>query len=305
MMATTTDAGAEGPEKIYMRWLTLYGLAIAFLAAACCPAQAKSVVLQHSYKAGQIDKYRMSLDTKMSMPEMPAAAAQNMRVKMSVLLTQKVLGLLPDGSAKVKMSYSNLKIESPDMPDTRGASIPPVAMTLVISRTGQIVSIEDPGQGTGMPGLDMSSLAGQFGYYGIFPDTAIEVGQMWRSVVPLPFGSGDMRVDFELLAAAIPIGKEVASKIKQTYEAYMDLGEMMKGAVASGGAPAIAGQMGGGMHMRGWSVLYFSPNKGKLIKANGSVNALMSVQMPASAVQQGAPGRMNMQMDMTLNLAKV
>lgn len=288
-----------------MKRLILLGLAVAFLAAVCCPAQAKSVVLQHTYKAGQIDKYKMSMDMTMSAPEMPAAAPQNMRVKVSVLLTQKVLGILPDGSAKIRMSYSNLKIDSPNMPDARTASIPPMAMTLVISRTGQIVSIEDLGQGMGMPGLDVSSLAGQFGYYGIFPDTAIEVGEMWRSVVPLPFGSGDMRVDSELLAAAIPVGKEVASKIKQSYEAYMDLGEMMKGAVSSGNAPAIAGQMGGGMHVRGWSVLYFSPKKGKMIKANGSVNALMSVQMPASAVQQGAPQRMNMQMNMTLNLSKV
>ena len=248
------------------------------------------------------------MDVKMRMPNMPMDLPSSISMKMSAVFTQKVLDVASDGSARVRTSFSGMKITSPDVPQMQTQSIPTQSMVMTVSRDGRLLGVEEMGSmmaGGAIPGMDLSQFAGQIGYLGVFPQGPVEIGQSWRSAIPMPFGSGEMNVDSTLLAAAVPVGKDVVSKIKQTYQAYIDLGEIMDAAAASGQVPAGAMSMNGGMDIVGWTVLYFSPSRGRLVKANGNIKTVMSIDMPQQAVSQGAPRRMTMNMDMNLSIKRI
>ncbi len=278
-------------------------------------AGAKSVILEHRFSKGQVDKYKLSMDIKAHMPQLAAAnMPQSIKMSMKMTFSQKVLDVKPDGSARVQMTYSNMEFNIPGLDAKAAKAMPmqPVSVVASISKYGQILNIEGIDQmlaSAGMPGMDYSQLAGQIGYYGVFPDVPVEVGQSWISTIPFPLGSGDLLITSTLLGAAVPMGKDVVSKIKQTYEAYIDLGDMMKGfasmmSASLPGSDALS-QMSGAMDIVGLSVIYFSPDKGKLIKANGNIKMLLSMDMPAQYVQQGAPSSIDIEMDMNMNVAKL
>jgi len=296
-----------------MKRLIFLAVAAAFVLSLGCGAQAKSVTLVHKFENGQTDKYRFSMIMKMALPDLPVGP-QSMTLKMSTVLKQKVLHVMSDGSAQVQVSFSDLTISCPEFPQAQTQNVPSesMSMTMTLSSDGRLLSIDEmdamPPQAQ-IPGLDFSQIAGQIGYYGVFPQGPVAIGESWRSTIPMPFGCGELSVDSTLLAAALPVGNEVASKIKQTYEAYIDFGKMMQAVASSDQVPADAAQiatsMDGGMDMVGWTVLYFSPDHGKLLKANGNLKAIVSISLPAEAVAQGAPPQMNMKMDMDLNMARI
>ena len=296
-----------------MKRLILLGVVTAFVLSLGCGAQAKSVTLVHRFEKGQVDKYRFSMNMKVQLPDLPIGP-QSMTIKMSTVLRQKVLDVMSDGSARVHVSFSDLKVSCPEFPQaqTEGIPIQSMSMTMTLSSDGRLLSIDEMDamlpQGQ-IPGMDFSQIAGQIGYYGVFPQGPVEIGESWRNTIPMPFGCGELNVDSTLLAAALPLGNNVVSKIKQSYEAYIDFGKIMQAVASSGQIPADAAQiatsMDGGMEMVGWTVLYFSPDRGKLLKANGNLKALMSISLPAEAVAQGAPPEMNVKMDMDLNVARI
>lgn len=285
----------------------LFIVSIALLSTAAF-AQTKTVRLQHRFQAGQIDKYKMSMDMQMNMPGLPQLGGKPFTAKMSMILRQKVLGMLPDGSAKVLVTCSDVKMSSPQMPKMPNQAPPSQSMTLIIDREGRVLAVEgmDAGQMMGsMPGFDPSQLAGQMGFMGIFPEQPIAVGDSWATDIPLPFDSGALNVVSTLLGAAVPVGNSVASKVKQTYQGYMDLGALLNSVAASSQLPFGDMRMNGGMQMTGWTVLYFAPDKGKLLKANGQLNADLSMDMPAQFVSQGAPQSITFNMAMKLSISKI
>ena len=76
---------------------------------------------------------------------------------------------------------------------------------------------------------------------------------------------------------------------------------------AKGGEEArkAMSSMEGAMDFKGWSVTYFSPTRGKMLKTNGNVNVRMNMSLPASAQQQGGPRQMNMVMDMNIYVGRI
>lgn len=293
-----------------MRRVVIGLILIAVIASLCCAAHAKSVLITHKFKQGQADTYRMSIDMTMEMPQLQCGPDC---VKMSIgaTLKQKVLDVWEDGSARIETSYTNFKVKMVGVDQSQCQTIPDQTMVITLSSDRRVLGIEGMENfvaNTQMPGFDFSQMATQMGYYGAFPQGPIEIGQSWRNTMPMPFGSGQMNVDSTLLAAALPVGKEVASKIKQDYEAYIDLSTLFD-AVASSMQVSNQGsgmiQMNGGVDIDGWTVLYFSPERGRLVKANGKMEALMSLEMPAEAVAQGAPQQLNMKMNMALNIARL
>ena len=107
------------------------------------------------------------------------------------------------------------------------------------------------------------------------------------------------------MAAAVPVGKTVACKIKQDFQAYMDLGAMADAIASSAKTPMGDFRPSGGMQMTGYSVLYFAPDKGKLLRVNGKAQADMSVDMPAMAISQGAPQSIAMNMVVNIDISRV
>lgn len=281
-------------------------LTAAAIALAWAPADAKSVLLSHNFKPGQIDNYKMTMDLRLTMPGVPQLAGKPVTMKMSTTFRQKVLGILPDGSARVSLTYNQIKVSCPQFPQVKTQAMPPQSVTMTLARDGSLIAVDGVGQMmANLPGFDFSQLAGQMGYYGVFPSETVEIGQSWTKDIPLPFNSGALQVVSTLLNAAVPVGKHTACKIKQDYQAYMDIGALMSAIASLQQANVGDLKFNGGMEMKGWSIIYFSPSSGKFLKANGKATAGMSFEMPPQFVSQGAPQNISMDMDMTINIARV
>jgi len=291
-----------------MRKLRIALALIAILLAFGVCAQAKSVTLIHSFQPGQIDKYKMTIDMRLSAPGIPQLGNKPVHMKMTSTFRQKVLGILPDGSARVLMSYGAANMSCKEFPNMPRQRRPAGSMTVTFTKDGRIADaqgFELQNVWAGLPGFDPSGLSSQMGYMGIFPSEPIEVGQSWANEMPLPFDSGTVRIVSTLLGAAVPVGKDVACKIRQDFQAYMDLGALTKFIAASGKVPMGEFKPSGGMQMTGWSVLYFSPDKSRLLKINGKVQADFSIEMPALAIADGAPQTLTMKMIMNISIARV
>lgn len=286
--------------------IVLFLVAIPLLCGAS--AQAKTITLAHSFQAGQIDKYAMSMDIRMNMPSMPGMNRNSAGMKMSMTLRQKVLGILPDGSAKVLVTCGDFKVTAPDIPGGAKSVPQSQSMTLTVDREGRVLAVDGMStsqQISGLPGFDPSQLVGQMGFMGVFPREPIAVGESWESEIPMPYDCGGISIVSTLVGAAVPLGKQVASKIKQTYQGYLDLGALMNSVAAASQVPVGDIRFNGGMQMTGWTVLYFAPQKGKLLKANGQMSADLSMDMPAQFVSQGAPQSIAIRMDMNIGITKI
>jgi len=301
-----------------MKRIVLSGFAAVVVLSAVLAVQAKTVNLEFKFAKGQVDKYKIICDMTMKMPGLPGAPTTPMTMKMSMIATQKVLDVLPDGSAKIKTSYSGLKVSAPGLPEgAEPENMPMKPVTLTVAKNGRIIEVEGLNAalaGMGIPGTDMSQMLNQVGYYGVvLPEKPVEVGESWSQQLPIPFGGGQIKVDSTLVAAALPVGKEVASKVKQSYGGHLDIAELMKavaGSVPSQGPEAqqqmqaMAG-MSGGMDMSGSSVFLFSPSEGKIVGMDGDVVMKAIFNFPESLQKQGAPAAMNMDANMTFKVSRV
>jgi len=298
-----------------MKRVVTLGLAAAFAVCGIAGAQAKTVKLEYKFRKGAVDKYRMGMAMKVSIPGMPGAPSGPMLTKMTAVFTQKVLDVYPDGSAKVRVSFDKMKMSMPGTAQTQG-SLPKQSITMTVSKDGKPLKIEGMGPmmgGAGMPGMDLNQMMGQFGYYGRFLPRPVGVGETWKQAVPVPAFGGNVNAVSTLLAAAVPVGKENAAKIKETFDGHFDLAEMMKAFAGAtpgdtkGGEEArkAMSSVEGAMDFKGWGVTYFSPTRGKMLKTNGSFSIRMNMSMPAAAQQQGGPRQMNMVMDMNIYVGRI
>jgi hypothetical protein len=300
-----------------MKRVVTLGLAAAFAVCGIAGAQAKTVKLEYKFRKGAADKYRMGMTMKMSIPGMPGAPSGAMAAKMTAVFTQKVLDVYPDGSAKIRVSFDKMKMSMPGMGQPE-QTVPTQSITITMSKDGKPLKIEGMGPmmgGAGIPGMEVGQVMNQFGSCGgfPFPPGPVSVGETWKQAVPVPAFGGNVNVVSTLLAAAVPVGRENAAKIRQTFSGHFDLAEMMKafaGATpgdAKGGEEArkAMSSMTGAMDLKGWSVTYFSPTRGKMLKTNGNVNVRMNMSLPASAQQQGGPRQMNMVMDMNIYVGRI
>lgn len=301
-----------------MRRLLIAALIVSVLLCAGLPALGKSVTLRYKFNPGQIDNYKLTMDMKMSMPGMPGAPAQPINMSVSAIWAQKVLGVLPDGSAKIRMTFKHMDISAPGFPmgDKTAKVTKDASVILVMAPDGRILSSQGS---AGLPGMDSDKLGfgkmiNQMGIYGIstFPHQEVAVGQSWQNTIPLFGDAGGIKTDSTLQAAAVQIGKTVASRIDQTIQGKLDLATMMALMAKKipskqpyGSGPNPFASLKGSMDISGASSTFFSPDKGMLIKSDGVLRMVVQMQMPQEAVAKGAPAQMNLNLDMAVNVQKV
>ena len=90
----------------------MFLVAIALLVVSSGIVLAEPVALAYKFVPGAIDKYKMSMSMDLNLVGAPQGRQMppaNMR--MSMVVTEKTLGVLPDGSAKIRVSYSGFKME--------------------------------------------------------------------------------------------------------------------------------------------------------------------------------------------------
>lgn len=335
-MCASGDSTNYRPRKeTNLRLRTLIPI-ICLIAASIIPACAQNPVsgpscLQYKYKAGDIDKYKIVVKYGMdiSIPGMaesgvPGAFSANM--SMVSVLRAKVLGVLPDGSAKINFSYESMKMDF-DMPGMPGidkkkmeemqkefAKEMPV-ITALVDKYGVIRGMEGLSKIPGMENIDIGKLfGGQMGFgMGtgsiVFPDGSVSVGDAWTQDIPI-FGAGKMTVDSTLESLNTKVGSKVAAKIKQDFSGHIDLADLMKAFMpAMGGNAFPMPAMNGGMDMTGWGVTYVEPTTAKLVRSDADVDMVMNMNasMPAGTQPTTGPQsiNLNMKMNMKINMIRL
>lgn len=140
---------------------TLCTVLCVILICASAVAYGKSVVLQYKLTPGQIDNYKLVMTVNMRMPGAPTPQLQSMNMKMSLVMRQKVLGVLPDGTAKVRYDYRDMKVSAPGMSAAQAKANVPKSMSATIrmdkyGRIHGIESIEGVQGVNGMAGFDFN-----------------------------------------------------------------------------------------------------------------------------------------------------
>lgn len=277
----------------------------ALLLCAVSSVWAEPVKIQYKFTAGEIDKYKMTMNMKMDAPGMPGGE-KGMNMSMNMVIHQKTLGILPDGSAKILYTYKDFNFSAPGMPAPPKDDIVGKSITITMGRDGSIIKYD---AGKLAKGMDLSGMMGQMGIYSLFPKEPIEVGQSWTQAVPIPMMGGNMNVTSTLLAADEPLWSRPSCKIRQVFDSKMDLGQMMQNMMGAfaGGNPEVQKEMSGvsgELNLSGWGVTYFCPEIGKLLKTDGSIAANVTMNMPPQAVQQGAPAHFTMTLNMDMNMTR-
>lgn len=278
-------------------------------------AQAEeSVKLEYKFTKGQVDKYRIGLNTSIKPNSIIDESFGNISSKASMVMTMKVLDVFPDGSARIQVNYSDFKFSAPETPPMNmGAEMFGKPITMTMTREGRVLSVDginDMMSAMGLPGMDMTQLMGQMGYLGgEFPSIPVKVGQSWKQVIPMPLFGGNMDLVSTLLANDASVNNENVAKIKQTCRCSMDMSQIMKGiqgAVQSqNNARQVIPPISGNMDLSGWIVLYFSPAGGRLVKSNANMTVEMSMSIPMEAAEAQNQLRMEFAMEIKMDIARI
>lgn len=288
-------------------------LALVCLILACTSAMADPLLLQYKFTPGEVEKYRMAMNMRLEMPGVSLPNGQSgVSMAMVIPYTQKTLGVLPDGSAKVKMIYGQPTIsglpagaKTSDMAKIAGTSV-----VMTISRQGRIISMSGLDQlaaNSPMKGMDFSSLFGCTTNEALFPDQPVEVGQCWKQAIPLPFVNSQLNVTTSLDGYDEEIMNRRVARINQYVDGSIDLSALMKQIVSglNGGNSRVQTPALGNLEFSGNMKFYFAPSIGKLIRGGGNLSAALAMAMPAEAIRQGAPRSVSMTMKLAMSISRL
>jgi hypothetical protein len=286
-----------------MRRAVTLALIAAFVLLGLTAVSGEPVKLQYKFSKGNIDRYKLQM--VVSLPNLFQSSQTQDPLTMSAVIAQKVLDVRPDGTAKVLISFSNLKVSS-TLPNShygqQNMRIPPV--TALVKRDGSVQILQGAegfGQAFQMPGMDYGQITGQMG---MLPAWPVEVGDGWQQDIPVPFGGGKMTVTSRVVSTGPSDGID-ASKIRQNFDTKINLGEFMK-SFASGmsgqGRPVPQmPEISGSMDLTGTAVMYFSQKKGRLVSARQDMTANIKMGVPAQSMQPGS-SKPSMEFSLTMGL---
>lgn len=294
------------------RWITIATLVL-FVVAACA-AQAEPVKLAYKFTKGELDKYRVNMSMNMAMPNVPGGGnMQPINMAMEMVAQQRTLAVLPDGSAKIRVTYSTPKMKVTGGPKTKQPVVPKQTFSVVMTMApdGRVLAMEGMEKmfaASGLANSDMSQFTNLMGQYAFLPSEPVEIGTIWKQTVPMPFGAGDMTVDSVLQSYGERIWSLAAAGINQKFTAHIDLGQIIGSVMGSMPMKEkerqMISQMSGEIDMNGTMTFYFAPSIGKVLKGRGQMWAAITINMPAEAVRQGAPGELCMAMDMKMTMTR-
>ncbi len=272
------------------------------LIAAIGVAYAEPVTLEYKFRKGEVDKYRLGVEMRLDLSGIAAATGQRnmppMDIAMGMTVVQKTLDVYSDGSAKVKVTYSNPVFKGINMPaaaskQAKALQGQPVVMR--ISKRGRTMSIQglEKIMGSGMP-FNLNGIMDASSGNAVLPQGPVEVGQSWMENIPLPFGDSQIYVQSVLAGYDEEIWNLRVARVCQSCSGKLDLKAMLETFMRSMAsscrqqAPDLS-SMSGELLVNGQMTNYFAPSIGKLLKSGGNLDAVINIVMPQSLTQQGAP----------------
>ncbi len=257
------------------------------------------------------------MDMSMQVPGMSGKeGVPAMNMSMSMTCIQKTLAVNPDGSAKIKITYGDLKYTG--LPKNakvetkaKANALAGQSVTVTMSKRGQMLSVEGMDKlmaAAGAPNMDFSKFFNAASNQALLPECPVEVGQSWTQEVPMPFGDSRMGVTSTLDSTDEQVWGVPAAKITQVFDGSFDIAEILKAVMGSTnaggqGTPDLS-SFQGTANLTGDMSFLFAPSMGKLLKGGGSMLMKMTMSMPPEAVKQGAPASVDMNMNMRISITR-
>lgn len=292
-----------------MKRLIKVGMLLLFVLTALVAAHAEPTKLELKFNKGDVDKYSYTMKMSMKMPDIPDAPT-NMNATISMNVVQRIMDVLPDGSAMIKCWTGDISMDAPFMGKEKGQKIPSKTIYMTMSKEGKVISFQEDEKTPAKPGSAPAfGLQGSSPFGSTFPAEPVDVGSTWDQSPNFPASSGQFKVTAKLESASEKIGDAVALKIVQTCTAHMELAQMMKmfsGVLGGNGiTPDMMQSLSGDADMSGTGAIYFSPELGKILKYNGAFSYVMNIGLPAEVKQQGGPSSIKLLADLSLDMKKL
>ncbi|MCL6519120.1 MAG: hypothetical protein K6T99_04765 [Armatimonadetes bacterium] len=255
---------------------------------------ASGILFEYKFKEKELLRYNLELtfDVVMQADIPEASAIPPMYGRMTGIVSQQTKRILENGDAEIVAAIESMKIDmmgqSTDLPADK---MPP--FTYVMSKLGMIKSIDVQNLKSLFNEIPFGDLA-NFSQHTFFPAKPVKIGETWRQDIPSPFpGAGTFHAEMKLLRLDAEIGKERAAVIQQNSTGEMDIAQAMAALQKSNG------EVSGKADIATNFLMYFSPDQGRLIKAEG--NGTMQMNMSFKG-QNGGPNQMKMNVQMKCNL---
>lgn len=259
---------------------------------------AQGQLFRVSFKSGETRNYTMDVKTTGSMTDPSGkSGTAPFNMKMTGGMTISVVEKVPDGSTKIQLTFTNIKmsgeVDGTSMPDM---TIPLPAQKFTIRPDGSVetsegVTISGPASGSGTTGSP-------FGFASpvpIFPDRPVTVGDNWsdESEITVP-GSQPIVVKTDNVFEGYEQTQwGNAAKIRSLVKSDFSF-DLSKIAGTSGSGKGLSMPATGTID---YSLRYlFIPESGEVVKTtidSGRMNLHMEMPVP------GSPSAFDMQMDMT------
>lgn len=277
-----------------MRRITI--LLIICLAFAAQAFGQDTVKLEYKYIPGEALRYKMVFDAKL---ELNAANGQSFSipVRMAGVFKQKTRRVLANGNAEIVIAFESMRAQIGDEVRNLPVKELPV-MTLVTSKSGQVQSISSKGmKSVGFMNSQMLG-SGGFGHYVVLPTTDLRVGDTWTQAVPDIPGLANVSGRGKLISANTKVGKYKTAAFTQSVGGNLNLDSALALPI-QGNSPIPPGMKMDGAFL-GDSTIYFSVERGQLIRTDGRIDLQVNVNVPQIAGH--AVGSASAMMEMTYEM---
>ncbi len=253
----------------------LIPLALVLLFMAACAAQAESVKLVHKFKSGESDNYKISIVLFVSAP----ALSRSVDGTIDMTMCQRTLEVMPDGSARVRRSYSVDKVSGTGL-NSNDLGIPKqfiLAMTVdPHGGISQVQGLEMLANKDGQTTADSSLYTTIMGFDAILPAEAVEVNSIWKRSATVPMLGVEMAITGKVLSVGGRLWSQDTVKIGQDFSINSKLGSLLQ---TRFGAPAGST---GTSATQGNTELEYAPAIGKLLRGQANLVENISVSVPSS-----------------------
>ena len=255
------------------------------------------IKLVYKFKQGQVNSYKFSMDMHAKTPQpMFEVMPKSMKMQLTASMSEKVLEVNEDGSARVETRISDIEITSPDMALGLIPSMPDQTFSNTISNCGRARDVADAAGSTSsfaMPGMSMPGM-GQMGGSTTLPARGVDVGQTWTDTVPIPDTDSEITITSTLASADEILGGRKCCKIDQKYDGRLDLSEIQDA------GPLGAMGASGDMTISGTGVIYFCRDEGRLVKNDAKLKTVLKMELGKQAASAGFPEVMEITTDMNV-----
>ena len=260
-----------------------------------------AVRLEYKFRPGELLRYKvvmnMKMDMQMSAPDASSVQMPPMRMQAVGIMRQRTKRVLPNGDAEVASAVESMKMTMGDKTEAMPAKKMPVT-TMVISKNGVLKSVQGLDKVYNQFGGMQFFSPESFGQFAGFPEGELKAGDTWTQDIPFPMGGGSLRVSGKFLSANTKLGSYTVATLEQN--AGGDISFDIPVPAPNSEASSTAANMGAKGAFLGDAKVYFSVEKGLMVRTDGKANIQM--KMDFSGGPDGQQGAMNIGIDVNFQM---